>query len=164
MQGTIQSPNDPKRNEKQLPRAVRAECGARNGGEIQLLHILSSLFSLSSTLMISRSYRHILAQSQNCRSRNLFSAPATLPRPGYSARAMSATASRPDPFRPAKRVAGQRQDVWYAVSRNRLGRHTKWGLKVNRQRSRCSFTSSADCEHGPRVLVSHVIFEDPQLL
>lgn len=28
---------------------------------------------------------------------------------------MSATASRPDPFRPAKRVAGQRQDVWYGV-------------------------------------------------
>ncbi|KZN85717.1 putative aminotransferase [Penicillium chrysogenum] len=66
--------------------------------------------------MISRSYRHILAQSQNCKSRNLFFAPATLPRPGHGARAMSATASRPDPFRPAKRVAGQRQDVWSIVN------------------------------------------------
>ncbi|KAL2823945.1 pyridoxal phosphate-dependent transferase [Aspergillus cavernicola] len=31
-------------------------------------------------------------------------------------RAMSATAARPDPFRPAKRVAGQRQDVWSIVN------------------------------------------------
>lgn len=39
--------------------------------------------------------------------------PSVLPRlPGLGARAMSATAARPDPFRPAKRVAGQRQDVW----------------------------------------------------
>jgi hypothetical protein len=45
-----------------------------------------------------------------------------------------------------------------------LERNTKWELKVNRQRGRCSFTSSADCEHGPRVLVSRVIFEDPQSL
>ncbi|CAG8217828.1 unnamed protein product [Penicillium olsonii] len=29
---------------------------------------------------------------------------------------MSATAARPDPFRPAKRVAGQRQDVWSIVN------------------------------------------------
>lgn len=27
---------------------------------------------------------------------------------------MSQTAARADPFRPATRVAGQRQDVWYA--------------------------------------------------
>ena len=27
-------------------------------------------------------------------------------------RTMSATAARADPFKPAKRVAGQRQDVW----------------------------------------------------
>ncbi|CRL23679.1 Pyridoxal phosphate-dependent transferase, major domain [Penicillium camemberti] len=65
--------------------------------------------------MFSRSYCHILAQSRNCRSINLSSAPLTL-RPGHSARAMSATASRPDPFRPAKRVAGQRQDVWSIVN------------------------------------------------
>ncbi|KAE8358871.1 pyridoxal phosphate-dependent transferase [Aspergillus caelatus] len=32
------------------------------------------------------------------------------------ARAMSATTSRADPFRPAKRVAGQRQDVWSIVN------------------------------------------------
>jgi hypothetical protein len=32
--------------------------------------------------------------------------------PVSGVRAMSATAPRPDPFRPAKRVAGQRQDVW----------------------------------------------------
>lgn len=32
---------------------------------------------------------------------------------GCGARTMSATAARPDPFRPAQRVAGQRQDVWY---------------------------------------------------
>ncbi|KKK20072.1 putative kynurenine aminotransferase [Aspergillus rambellii] len=31
-------------------------------------------------------------------------------------RAMSATAGRPDPFQPAKRVAGQRQDVWSIVN------------------------------------------------
>ncbi|KAJ5504324.1 hypothetical protein N7463_007198 [Penicillium fimorum] len=60
--------------------------------------------------------RHILARSQNCRSKNLFSVLSILPRPTYSARAMSATASRPDPFRPAKRVAGQRQDVWSIVN------------------------------------------------
>jgi hypothetical protein len=30
-------------------------------------------------------------------------------------RAMSASAARADPFKPAKRVAGQRQDVWYAA-------------------------------------------------
>ncbi|KAJ5415694.1 hypothetical protein N7465_004389 [Penicillium sp. CMV-2018d] len=65
--------------------------------------------------MFSRSYRHILAQSRNCKSILLSSAPLIL-RPGYSARAMSATASRPDPFRPAKRVAGQRQDVWSIVN------------------------------------------------
>ncbi|KAJ5564928.1 hypothetical protein N7513_001170 [Penicillium frequentans] len=40
-----------------------------------------------------------------------------LPRlPGFGARTMSATAPRPDPFRPAKRVAGQRQDVWSIVN------------------------------------------------
>lgn len=33
--------------------------------------------------------------------------------PGLGVREMSATAVRPDPFRPARRVAGQRQDVWY---------------------------------------------------
>jgi kynurenine aminotransferase len=27
---------------------------------------------------------------------------------------MSATTRREDPFKPAKRVAGQKQDVWYA--------------------------------------------------
>jgi kynurenine aminotransferase len=36
---------------------------------------------------------------------------------------MSATAARPDPFRPAKRVAGQRQDVWYAVISNLEGKY-----------------------------------------
>jgi kynurenine aminotransferase len=41
--------------------------------------------------------------------------PSALPRLGLGARAMSATAARPDPFRPAKRVAGQRQDVWYGA-------------------------------------------------
>lgn len=30
-----------------------------------------------------------------------------------SVRAMSATPARADPFKPAARVAGQRQDVWY---------------------------------------------------
>lgn len=40
-------------------------------------------------------------------------------------------------------------------------RHTKWGFKVNRQRSRRSFPSSADCEHGPRVLVSQAISRTP---
>ena len=35
----------------------------------------------------------------------------TLPRQPFS-RAMSATTARPDPFKPAARVAGQRQDVW----------------------------------------------------
>lgn len=39
-----------------------------------------------------------------------FGLPRIIHRPGV--RAMSATAPRPDPFRPAKRVAGQRQDVW----------------------------------------------------
>ncbi|KAI9373793.1 pyridoxal phosphate-dependent transferase [Aspergillus egyptiacus] len=42
-----------------------------------------------------------------------------LPRPRFpplGVRAMSATAARPDPFRPAKRVAGQRQDVWSIVN------------------------------------------------
>ncbi|KAJ5380374.1 aminotransferase [Penicillium cataractarum] len=43
--------------------------------------------------------------------------PSVLPRlPSLGARTMSATASRPDPFRPAKRVAGQRQDVWSIVN------------------------------------------------
>lgn len=41
----------------------------------------------------------------------VYPAPRTLFR-----RAMSATSARSDPFRPAKRVAGQKQDVWYAVS------------------------------------------------
>ncbi|KAJ5108006.1 arylformamidase [Penicillium angulare] len=42
---------------------------------------------------------------------------SVLPRlPGFRAREMSATAARPDPFRPAKRVAGQRQDVWSIVN------------------------------------------------
>ena len=49
----------------------------------------------------------------------LLSSLSTLP--SVSARAMSATAARPDPFRPAKRVAGQRQDVWYAATRYKLG-------------------------------------------
>jgi kynurenine aminotransferase len=41
----------------------------------------------------------------------------SLPRlSAFGARPMSATAARPDPFRPAARVAGQRQDVWYGVS------------------------------------------------
>ncbi|KAJ6029498.1 hypothetical protein N7444_012485 [Penicillium canescens] len=41
----------------------------------------------------------------------------TLPRlSGFGARPMSATAARPDPFRPAARVAGQRQDVWSIVN------------------------------------------------
>ncbi|KAJ6161143.1 arylformamidase [Penicillium chermesinum] len=35
---------------------------------------------------------------------------------GSGARKMSATAARPDPFSPAKRVAGQRQDVWSIVN------------------------------------------------
>lgn len=35
--------------------------------------------------------------------------------PASAARTMSATAARPDPFSPAKRVAGQRQDVWYEI-------------------------------------------------
>lgn len=39
-----------------------------------------------------------------------------LPRHPFS-RAMSATTARPDPFRPAARVAGQRQDVWCAGTR-----------------------------------------------
>lgn len=45
-----------------------------------------------------------------------------LPRlPGFGARTMSATAPRPDPFRPAKRVAGQRQDVWYELQAQSTG-------------------------------------------
>ncbi|GLA18278.1 hypothetical protein AnigIFM62618_005433 [Aspergillus niger] len=39
----------------------------------------------------------------------------TLPRQPFS-RAMSATTARPDPFKPAARVAGQRQDVWSIVN------------------------------------------------
>lgn len=34
---------------------------------------------------------------------------------------MSATAARPDPFKPARRVAGQRQDVWYEMTKIRAG-------------------------------------------
>ncbi|KAJ5730086.1 kynurenine aminotransferase [Penicillium malachiteum] len=40
----------------------------------------------------------------------------SIPLPTLGVRAMSATAPRPDPFRPAKRVAGQRQDVWSIVN------------------------------------------------
>lgn len=63
-----------------------------------------------------------------------FSRPSSiLPRlPGLRTREMSATAARPDPFRPAKRVAGQRQDVWYAA-RDTVGigyRFLRWVLQV----------------------------------
>ncbi|KAJ5632513.1 kynurenine aminotransferase [Penicillium lividum] len=50
------------------------------------------------------------------RSTSRLSCPTIRPGlPGF-ARTMSATAPRPDPFRPAKRVAGQRQDVWSIVN------------------------------------------------
>jgi hypothetical protein len=38
-------------------------------------------------------------------------------------RAMSATTRRADPFKPAKRVAGQKQDVWYVQSSRVARRH-----------------------------------------
>jgi hypothetical protein len=74
---------------------------------------------------------------------------------------MSATAARPDPFRPAKRVAGQRQDVWCVYLLQHFGPEWNYILmvqQVNCQRSRCRFAGPADCEHGSRLLVSDTSF------
>ncbi len=50
---------------------------------------------------------------QLCRTRSFSSCPSAVPCTLFR-RAMSATSARSDPFRPAKRVAGHKQDVWYA--------------------------------------------------
>jgi len=56
----------------------------------------------------------LLSLARSTRSSRHLVSSAPLPRiPGYGARTMSATTARADPFKPAKRVAGQRQDVWY---------------------------------------------------
>lgn len=43
-----------------------------------------------------------------------------------SVRTMSATAARADPFKPAARVAGQRQDVWCVFGLVRFVFHRGW--------------------------------------
>ncbi|KAJ5665878.1 arylformamidase [Penicillium maclennaniae] len=67
--------------------------------------------------MTASSHLLTVIRSSPYASRIPSSLSSALPRlPGYRARGMSATAARPDPFKPAKRVAGQRQDVWSIVN------------------------------------------------
>lgn len=55
----------------------------------------------------------MLQLSQLYRKPSFTSCLSAVPRTWFR-RAMSAPSARSDPFRPAKRVAGQKQDVWYA--------------------------------------------------
>jgi hypothetical protein len=62
---------------------------------------------------------------------------------------MSATAARSDPFKPARRVAGQRQDVWQVVDFFSLVVVLTRILKDYRERSSGRIAGPAHCEHGP---------------
>lgn len=77
----------------------------------------------------------------------------SFPRTSQPARAMSATTARRDPYKPAARVASQRQDVWYAPHRlTVILRSYSCHPQVNCQRGRRSNARHARGEHGPGLL------------
>jgi hypothetical protein len=78
-----------------------------------IANLLCSPPHLPSSMLATRYL--LLSLARSTRPSRQFASISPLPRiSGYGARTMSATAARPDPFKPAARVAGQRQDVWYA--------------------------------------------------